>query len=137
MERALGHAVTRFSSKAARPASAASVGQSGTSLSHSISVGFAPPYVVQGDQVLAQVCAISDFLGHHHLQEHTPYKRSLILQTGLTIADVVSEVHDTHHPLSTTLTYEEQADAALEAARLFREVRLPMWVGYFVGTSLP
>ena len=95
------------------------------------SVGFAPPYLVQGDQVLAQVCAISDFLGHHHLQEHTPYKRSLILQTGLTIADVVSEVHDTHHPLSTTLTYEEQADAALEAARLFREVRLPMWVAYF------
>lgn len=95
------------------------------------SVGFAPPYLVQGDQVLAQVCAICDFLGHHHFEQTTSYRRSLTLQVGLTIADVLSEVHDTHHPLSTTLTYEEQVTAALEAGRLFREVRLPMWVAYF------
>ncbi len=42
-ERGLGHAVAPCRMRAAQAASPARTGQSGTSLSHSISVGFGPP----------------------------------------------------------------------------------------------
>lgn len=52
-------------------------------------------------------------------------------QLMLTICDVIGEAHDTHHPISTTLRYEDQQAAAVEAAGYFRAHRLPKYLGYF------
>jgi glutathione S-transferase len=52
-------------------------------------------------------------------------------QLQLTIADLVNEVHDTHHPISTELYYEDQKSEAALRARHFRESRLPKFLGWF------
>ena len=49
----------------------------------------------------------------------------------LTLLDVVDAAHDTHHPISVSLTYEEQREAALEATRAFVGARLEVYLDYF------
>ncbi len=49
----------------------------------------------------------------------------------LTITDFVAEVHDTHHPLSTNLYYEDQKEAAKQRSADFIERRIPKFMGYF------
>lgn len=53
------------------------------------------------------------------------------LQLQLTITDIVAEAHDTHHPLSVELYYEDQRAAARKRAQAFRTSRLPKFLGYF------
>lgn len=98
--------------------------------------GFAPPFLVLPDgRSLSQVAAICDHLARtHDLLPAEPYVRSAALQLGLTIADVVSEAHDTHHPISTRLYFEEQRTAAIDAARHFCGQRLGVWLAYFART---
>ncbi|HEY8033110.1 MAG TPA: glutathione S-transferase C-terminal domain-containing protein, partial [Methylocella sp.] len=52
-------------------------------------------------------------------------------QIQLTIADLVGEAHDTHHPLSGDLYYEDQKPEALRRAKSFREERIPKFLGWF------
>lgn len=52
-------------------------------------------------------------------------------QLQLTIADLVAETHDTHHPVGSSLYYEEQRDEAHRCAAAFLESRLPKFLGYF------
>ncbi|MGH6934660.1 MAG: glutathione S-transferase C-terminal domain-containing protein, partial [Methylocella sp.] len=52
-------------------------------------------------------------------------------QIQLTIADLVGEAHDTHHPLSGDLYYEDQKPEALRRAKYFREERIPKFLGWF------
>jgi glutathione S-transferase len=93
---------------------------------------FAPPILVHGDVVLAQMALICAYLGERHgLAPAEPDARAYALQLMLTIADVVDEAHDTHHPVSSSLYYEEQRDAALRAAELFRAERMPRFLRYF------
>ena len=47
------------------------------------------------------------------------------------MADLVAEVHDTHHPIASSLYYEDQKAAALRRAEDFRKNRLPKFLGYF------
>jgi glutathione S-transferase len=47
------------------------------------------------------------------------------------MADLVDEVHDTHHPIASSLYYEEQKREAQQRARHFREERLAKYLGYF------
>jgi glutathione S-transferase len=49
----------------------------------------------------------------------------------LTIADFVDEVHDTHHPIASSLYYEDQRPAAQIRAADFVKSRLPKYLGYF------
>ena len=49
----------------------------------------------------------------------------------LTITDLVAEVHDTHHPISTALYYEDQKEAAKRNAAAFLAQRMPKFLGYF------
>jgi glutathione S-transferase len=94
--------------------------------------GFAPPYLIDGDVVLAQMPAICTYLAPRcQLAPEGDAGRARALQLLLTIADVVDEVHDTHHPVGSGLYYEEQKEAAAAAARLFREQRLPRWLAFF------
>ena len=52
-------------------------------------------------------------------------------QLQLTIADLVDEAHDAHHPIAGSLYYEDQKDAAKARAADFRQHRIPKYLGYF------
>ncbi|KDE07000.1 hypothetical protein MVLG_02736 [Microbotryum lychnidis-dioicae p1A1 Lamole] len=60
-----------------------------------------------------------DDVSHFHQQELL-----------LTILDVVNEAHDTHHPISASMFYHDQKDAAIQKAKEFRETRLPLYFKY-------
>ncbi len=100
-------------------------------------VPLAVPVLRHGALVISQVACILDYLGPRlglipsGDQGVGPHARQLALSLQLTIADVVAEVHDTHHPLSTTLAYEDQTEAAKQRAELFVRHRLPKFLRYF------
>ena len=51
-------------------------------------------------------------------------------QIQLTIADAVNEAHDTHHPIGTTLYYEDQKSEAARAAKGFRTTRMSKYLNW-------
>ena len=93
---------------------------------------YAPPVLVAGDLVLAQTANILFFLGARHgLAPADEAGRLWVNQLQLTLADLVKEAHDTHHPIASSLYYEEQKEAAKANAGAFRRERLPKYLGYF------
>jgi glutathione S-transferase len=93
---------------------------------------FAPPVLKQGDLVLSQTAAICHFLGCRHAlapPDEAGQAQALALQ--LTIADLVVEAHDTHHPISAWLYYEDQQAEASRRAPHFVGERLPRFLQYF------
>ncbi|HDS1510473.1 glutathione S-transferase [Stenotrophomonas maltophilia] len=93
---------------------------------------FAPPFLKAGRQLIAQVAAILDFLGPTlDLVPQAASRRMQALQLQLTIADLVAEVHDTHHPIAASKYYEEQKTEAKARAASLRSERLPKFLGYF------
>jgi glutathione S-transferase len=95
---------------------------------------FAPPILVHGEMVLAQTALICAYLGERHgLAPAGHDGHFTALQHMLTIADIVAEVHETHHPISASLYYEDQLEEARRAAELFRSERLPRFLEYFEG----
>lgn len=93
---------------------------------------FAPPFLIAGDLVIAQTANILEFLGRHHgLAPADEAGRMWVNQLQLTIADLVAEAHDTHHPIASGLYYEDQKPAAKRRAADFREHRIPKYLGYF------
>jgi glutathione S-transferase len=92
----------------------------------------APPILEASDLVLSQVANICLFLGRRHglcpADEAGVYHAN---QLQLTIADLVAEVHDTHHPIATGLYYQEQIPEACRRAAYFRRERLPRFLDYF------
>ena len=60
-----------------------------------------------------------------------PVQRLWVHQIQLTIADLVGEAHDVHHPLGGDLYYEDQKPEALRRAKLFREERIPKFLSWF------
>lgn len=92
----------------------------------------APPVLRFDGLMLAQVANICHFLAPRiGLAPADEAGRLAALQLQLTIADLVSEVHDTHHPISTSLYYEDQKAAARERTAAFVELRLGRFLGYF------
>ena len=47
------------------------------------------------------------------------------------MADLVAEAHDTHHPVGSSLYYEDQKREAKRYADQFRKARVPKYLGYF------
>lgn len=93
---------------------------------------FAAPFLKDGDVVIGQTSAILLYLGDRHdLAPKDEAQRLWTHQIQLTIADLVGEAHDTHHPLSGELYYEEQKPEALRRAKHFREERIPKFLGWF------
>ena len=93
---------------------------------------FAPPVLRAGRVVVAQTAAILHFLGPRlGLVPRDPSLRLWVHQLQLTITDVVAEVHDTHHPLSVELTYEDQKPEARRRSKSFTHERIPKYLGYF------
>ncbi len=92
----------------------------------------APPILKVGDLLLAQSAHICTYLGQRlGLAPSSEAERLHAHQMQLTIADVVSEAHDTHHPISPGRVYEEQKPQALARATSFHQERMPKFLSYF------
>ena len=82
--------------------------------------------------LIGQTANILLFLGPRHgLVPDDEAGRLWTHQLQLTIADLVVEVHDSHHPIASGLYYEEQRREARKRAADLREHRLPKFLGYF------
>jgi glutathione S-transferase len=93
---------------------------------------FAPPFLKAGTLVIAQVANILRYLGARHgLAPKAEAGRLWLHQLQLTVADLVVEVHDTHHPLGVTLYYEDQRGPAKKRTQEFWKARVPKYLGYF------
>lgn len=93
---------------------------------------FAPPYLKAGRLVIGQTANILAYLGPRlGLAPGDEARRLWLHQQQLTIADWLVEVHDTHHPISGSLYYEDQKKEAKRRAKIFRDVRLPIFLNYF------
>ena len=93
---------------------------------------FAPPFLKAGRLLIGQTANILLFLGGRHgLAPKDEAGRLWTHQLQLTIADLVVEAHDTHHPIASGLYYEDQKRAAKQRAEDFRKNRLPKFLGYF------
>ena len=93
---------------------------------------FAPPFLKAGKLLIAQTANILMFLGDRHgLSPKNQRGRLFVHQLQLTIADVVAEAHDVHHPVASSLYYEDQKREAKRAAHHFTQERIPKYLGYF------
>ena len=93
---------------------------------------FACPFLVDGRTVVGQTAAILLYLGPRlGLVPQREQDRLWAHQIQLTVADLVQEAHDTHHPIAGGLYYEEQKPEALRRAADFRRERLPKFLGWF------
>jgi glutathione S-transferase len=93
---------------------------------------FAPPFLKAGKLVIAQTANILLFLGPRlRLAPKDEAGRLWAHQLQLTISDWVAEVHDTHHPIASSLYYENQKREAKRRAENFRNERLPKFMNYF------
>ena len=93
---------------------------------------FAPPYLVADGTAIAQVANILLFLGEQHdLAPSAIVDRYWLHQLQLTIADMVTEVHNVHHPVAASAYYDGQKPEALRAAKQFRDERMPKFLAHF------
>ncbi|HYD44719.1 MAG TPA: glutathione S-transferase [Phenylobacterium sp.] len=87
---------------------------------------FAPPYLKDGEVIVGQTAAILLYLGPKlGLAPADEAGRLWTHQIQLTLADLVAEAHDSHHPVGVGLYYEDQKPEALRRAKEFREARIP------------
>jgi glutathione S-transferase len=92
----------------------------------------APPFLKAGDLLIGQTTNILLYLGSRHgLAPRSEAGRLWTNQLQLTIADVVGEAHDTHHPIAAGLYYEDQRAAAKRRAADFLASRAPKFLHYF------
>lgn len=93
---------------------------------------FAPPFLKAGKLMIGQTANILLFLGaRHRLAPKDDAGRRWTHQLQLTIADLVTEIHDSHHPIASDLYYEDQKPAARRRSANLRTQRLPKYLGYF------
>jgi glutathione S-transferase len=93
---------------------------------------FAPPFLKAGRLVIGQTANILLYLGSRHgLAPKAEAGRLWVHQLQLTVADLVLEIHDTHHPLGPSLYYEDQRQPAKKRSAEFWSGRVPKYLGYF------
>ena len=93
---------------------------------------YAPPFLKVGKQIIAQTAEILFYLGPRlRLAPRDEAGRLWAHQLQLTITDLVVRIHDTHHPVSGWLYYEEQKTAALRRTKDFWRYQVPKMLGYF------
>ncbi len=93
---------------------------------------YAPPFLKAGKLIVAQTAEILFFLGPRlRLAPRDEAGRLWAHQLQLTIADLVVRIHDTHHPVSGWLYFEEQRPAAKRRTQDFWRYQVPKMLGYF------
>jgi glutathione S-transferase len=99
---------------------------------------FAPPFLRAAKLLIGQTANILFYLGpRHDLAPTAEAGRLWAHQLQLTIADLVDEVHDTHHPIASSLYYEDQRPAARRRTADFLKSRAPKYLGYFEKVLTP
>lgn len=92
---------------------------------------FAPPYLRDGEVMVGQTAAILLYLGPRlGLAPEDEAGRMWTHQIQLTLADLVDEAHETHHPVGAHLYYEDQKPESLRRAEGFRRERIPKYLGW-------
>jgi glutathione S-transferase len=92
---------------------------------------FGPPVLIHGRTLVAQTAAILQYLAPRlGLVPRDEGSRLRAHQLQLTIADLVAETHDTHHPIASSLYYEDQKPEAARRAGAFVRERIPMFLRY-------
>jgi glutathione S-transferase len=90
-----------------------------------------PPALRHGRILVAQTAAILQWLAPRiGLVPRDEASRLRAHQLQLTIADLVTEAHDTHHPVAVSLHYEDQRPEAARRAQAFVTERIPLFLGY-------
>ncbi|MES2404140.1 MAG: glutathione S-transferase [Pseudomonadota bacterium] len=93
---------------------------------------FAPPFLKAGRRLIGQAANILLFLGPRlGLAPRDASGQLWVHQLQLTISDLVAEIHDSHHPVASSLYYEDQLDEAKRRSAFLRRERLPKFLGYF------
>ncbi|MDR3397945.1 MAG: glutathione S-transferase [Pandoraea sp.] len=93
---------------------------------------YAPPFLRVGDELIGQTANILAYLGPLlGLVGESPRARRWVNQLQLTIADLVAEVHDGHHPIASRLYYSNQRAEARKRTADLIDYRLPKFFGYF------
>ncbi len=93
---------------------------------------YAPPVLKDGKLVIAQTAEILFYLGPRlNLAPRDEAGRLWAHQLQLTITDLVVRIHDTHHPVSGWLYFEEQRPAAKRRTKDFWRYQVPKMLGYF------
>ncbi|MGE5535468.1 MAG: glutathione S-transferase [Acidobacteriota bacterium] len=95
-------------------------------------IPFAPPFLKAGNLVIAQTANILFYLGPKlKLAPRDEAGRLWVHQLQLTITDFLKEIHDTHHPIASSLYYEDQKTEAKRFTGHFLRERAPKYLGYF------
>jgi glutathione S-transferase len=82
--------------------------------------------------VIGQTANILLYLGSRHgLAPKTEAGKLWVHGLQLTVADLVLEAHDSHHPLGPSLYYEDQRAPAKRRSEEFWKERVPKYLGYF------
>ena len=93
---------------------------------------FAPPFLKAGKLVIGQTANILLYLGGRlGLAPRDEAGRLWVHQLQLTITDLVVLIHDTHHPITGYLYYEQQRAAAKLRTKYFWRYRAPKFLRYF------
>jgi glutathione S-transferase len=92
---------------------------------------FAAPFVRVDGTIVSQTASILAVLAPKlgRVPDDEP-ARAEASQIQLTIADVVGEAHDTHHPIAGGLYYEDQKKEAKRRAASFVKERMPRYLGW-------
>ena len=92
---------------------------------------FAPPFLRAGRMLVAQTANILLFIGERHgLAPRDSAGRWFVHQVQLTLADLVAEVHDAHHPIASSLYYEDQRKEARRRTGHLLAERVPKFLRY-------
>jgi len=92
---------------------------------------FAPPFVRVNGVVVSQTANVLAHLAPRFgLVPDGDAGRAEAAQIQLTIADLLGEVHDTHHPIAGSLYYEDQRREAKRRSELFVKERLAKYLGW-------
>lgn len=82
--------------------------------------------------MIGQTAAILFYLGPKlGLAPEDEAQRLWLHEIQLTVDDLISEVHDTHHPVGGGLYYEDQKPEALRRSESFRKRRIPKYLRWF------
>ena len=93
---------------------------------------FAPPILRHDGVTLSQTGAILQYLGPRlGLVPEDEASRLQANHLQLTISDFLVEAHDAHHPIASSLYYDDQKPEASRRADLFVKNRIPKYLGYF------
>jgi glutathione S-transferase len=95
-------------------------------------VPFAPPFLKSGRLLIGQTANILRYLGPRHgLAPRDESGQMWVHQLQLTLADLITEIHNTHHPVAASLYFEDQKAEARRSAAEVKANRLPKYLDYF------